>query len=1181
MKPSTTFASVGLPLGSVPHFTDTLAVSAILTPYKLVIVATMPVLRTHFKLNRPSGVLANCTNFSGSAAWHPSVQAIRGTNLVSEPTKPTLAFTWGRQLYILEIERGEDEIAAEPRPAIRTKITLFKEYEHSESIVAIQWSTNDTLCLLTASHQFLLFDIDTLSTIGQCDLVGKQLCHHDLYSTQLRAYFELREAEYVNQLFTDDYGQSLQSYKGRTFILGVHDISMGSLTTWTDRLLALIGNGHHIRAIRLLLSYYDGSAELRGLGLPLADIPRQQKLRPKVSQTILASVKYAFASEDLSTRSQAYHASLLSICFESCALISNLNLLFEDIFELYQEEGRTEQFLSLLSTRILDGEVVSIPPFMVQHIMHYFMSQKLFTRMEDIICHLDPRSLDIHQLLQFCKQHNLFNAMTYVYTECLFDYVAPMTEYFRLIKDVMFATRNLSSQNERTSLANATEFLGQNTVNAVKVYSFLSMTLTGKIFPTGSDRPTAEAEEGKTMLYDFLFSGSILSWPLDSVNLVTGGTGDEPTFPYLRLLLLFDCPTFLACLEEAFEDSFLNDPVSSQAPSKRLSKNTITRQFIVNILLDVMSTDFSEEDLLYLYMFIARSVPKFPQFILLSGSVLQRIMVALCEYTHPDLAEDCELSIEYLLSIYKPSQSSVMLDHYRQAGFYRVLKSALRSDRKWNELFLAHLEDKSHGEDVFDYIHEVFGPSSMLFKSQKDGLKTVLLKEIDVILQLDPRQAATTLAQMLPEIQEEIYHHLADRQELLQTWLSELQSRGYLKEDWVTPVVRQKYIRLLCENNPQLVLPYIMSLDTNEIDVSLIVDDLERREASDGFDFVDSIVQLMSIQGQRTRAIFRLMKSLEKSCSELETFSDIDAMTLKTAERCSIFGAKLCRLECQDFASGLSSEIFSKNTSQLQTLEHMWVMLLTGLSQLISKTMNDVPAVLTKERRKMQRSFFKCIKDCMQDVCHSLLDFTMSNRSTLLISVLRSYWANLAESKCNTAVVRELLTEIFNSHQYYAQLLALAGHVFALDRFGAFQVQHIAMQTGWLVENSVCSICGLPLWESRLVSIPVRERQSETVNRKNMRQAARLATITRLHGLPARDSTGKKREQIYGSKFCTDGLLQETQDSTRANAAIVAYACGHATHLLCTQSKSLEDPTPNIESNETYSCCEHKQLNTL
>ena len=180
-------------------------------------------------------------------------------------------------------------------------------------------------------------------------------------------------------------------------------------------------------------------------------------------------------------------------------------------------------------------------------------------------------------------------------------------------------------------------------VNALKMFPYMSYTFSGRIYPTGETMGEQEALKAKAELYWFLFSGKTISWPRGSGKpfLTKPSSKNEPSFPYLRMILKFDAPSFLSVLNEAFEDAFLNDSpdravnggTDRNMPEEHVFGLTVNRQYIVSILLEVMSpSDFAIEDTIYLDMFVARNLPKFPQYLLLSGTSLHKVLIGLCNY---------------------------------------------------------------------------------------------------------------------------------------------------------------------------------------------------------------------------------------------------------------------------------------------------------------------------------------------------------------------------------------------------------------------------------------------------------------------------------------------------------------------------------------------------------------------
>jgi hypothetical protein len=91
-KPSTVLGFATLPLGNVERGTDSLGLTAMLTPYLLVIVSTTPIAQTQHKAARPKEVAAHSA-MSGCLAWFPAVKLkVKDPNTGSEMSKAKLVY---------------------------------------------------------------------------------------------------------------------------------------------------------------------------------------------------------------------------------------------------------------------------------------------------------------------------------------------------------------------------------------------------------------------------------------------------------------------------------------------------------------------------------------------------------------------------------------------------------------------------------------------------------------------------------------------------------------------------------------------------------------------------------------------------------------------------------------------------------------------------------------------------------------------------------------------------------------------------------------------------------------------------------------------------------------------------------------------------------------------------------
>ena len=179
LKPSTVLAFSSLPLGNVEMATDMMGLTAMLTPYLLVIVSTTPIAQTQHKSARPKEVAAHSA-MTGCLAWFPAVKLkvadpVTGTQI----SKVKLVYCWSNVLTVLDV----DEIPAEDKdkpPSL--KFRARSRWQCEESIVAVQWLSRSVLTVLTISQRLIVLEDRSMRMTEAFDLLHKHIYHVDRFS---------------------------------------------------------------------------------------------------------------------------------------------------------------------------------------------------------------------------------------------------------------------------------------------------------------------------------------------------------------------------------------------------------------------------------------------------------------------------------------------------------------------------------------------------------------------------------------------------------------------------------------------------------------------------------------------------------------------------------------------------------------------------------------------------------------------------------------------------------------------------------------------------------------------------------------------------------------------------------------------------------------------------------------
>ncbi|KAL2853138.1 Golgi CORVET complex core vacuolar protein 8-domain-containing protein [Aspergillus pseudodeflectus] len=1086
-KPSSVLAFAPLPLGNVEQTYDSLGLVAMLTPYLLVIVSTTPVAQTQHKSARPKEVAAHGA-MTGALAWFPAIK-LKGKD--SETSKTKLVYCWSNVLTVMDVSEVEtdDEPSRDRPPSLEFRPRC--RWRADEAIVAVQWLSRSVLAVLTITQQMLILEDHTMRVTNAVDLLNRHIYHVDLFSAQLHSLVEQfnEQDTSMHGVVADAFYMSFRSYKGRLFMLGHNEMQIGSLSNWADRLLALMEAGDFIGAIRQATAYYSGNSEKLTVGLPDEDALRQPIVREKLLEMVSASLKYAFgrnteASNDRLDRQQL--EELAEVSLSACVCMAEEDFLWDEVFNWYEEHDSQGIFIDALEPFIHEGTVLSLPPTAVKALINHFILTHTASQLEEIICLLDTSTMDIDQVTTLCKQHNLYDAFIYVWNRCLGDYIGPLQELMRLIPS-QHAVTNGDSVNE----------LKQYT-NAMKVFPYLSFILTSRSYPTGNDMAEDEAFRAKATVYDYLFSGNQAS---NTTHSQANGT-----FSALEVLLQFDTSSFMSMLNEAFEDSFLNeqDPDEVVVPHQGVS---INRQYLISILLQTLTPPtFDPSDTIYLDIFIARNLPKYPQYILLSGSTLHQVLQRLCQYPNEEMAEDCQLSAEYLLSIYHPPDVQQMIPLFRKARFFRILKSTYKSEKQYPELILTFLEDPSEKDRIFTCLQDCLRPGSNLGKKQRQAVISVIETHAREIATIDVQRAAKSMRDFAPEthgtfikaLQDDTYGQyeyltvVVERMQFPTTETRELQPIG----NWMV----ERYVQLLCKYEPAQVANFVDALREGDIRLEELLPSMEESGV------VDAAVVLLARQGQVRAAMDRLiahlktlesglvgiLQSVQETPDSASTAEAIDDL-MESLNKYAKVGTWLCQGQSKTPKTARNIIIqrngkAAKNNALEQPLsfdEELWLDLLEGVVRIASSVFGQIQRGIIANGEAAESvsplgnnasQLVSSFRTLVQQVFTILLSSTVrtsgpagpptggERNDVAFLRILRAFLTRAVRWSPSLLELRAVLASVFSAYTYEKSLLSLANGMLDRDLFVHVEQVTRLRQRGWRPRGQVCEVCRQRIW---------------------------------------------------------------------------------------------------------------------
>lgn len=441
--------------------------------------------------------------------------------------------------------------------------------------------------------------------------------------------------------------------------------------------------------------------------LPDNPTQRHSALQPYISTLLGSSTRYL----QLTIKSQSLDALkyIAKLLIDASILVDSFDILYNDVFDIYQTAKRDKEFLEQLEPIVRSGQVGSIPPNVSQLLLRLYDPEHHQTRYQDLVIQLNPAELDINGVIKTTRHYKLWKAFIFVHLTALQDFTTPLLHLISIIR-----------------------FSESADVEIGTLFAYLGHTLSDLVYPTQQSLDSIGGDvvsnKAKSDIYSLIFRARL--HPDDDMS--PSRTPDTTpshslSYPYMRVLLQLNARVTFAILNTGFEDGYFNE----HAP--------ISRQTIINTLLEMVYThDLNADTIAHVEVFVASNISKYPQFILLPSSTVLRLLRGLSVEDGEESGVshlERELAVQSLLSTFTlPSLSKIhsdLLGTFERARFYKILKSIYRARRVWAEYTRVVLSDG----DI-----TLFSDLDVAFRNGGDGLFDVFKGYVDDALKLNTEQ---------------------------------------------------------------------------------------------------------------------------------------------------------------------------------------------------------------------------------------------------------------------------------------------------------------------------------------------------------------------------------------------------------------------------------------------------------
>ena len=446
--------------------------------------------------------------------------------------------------------------------------------------------------------------------------------------------------------------------------------------------------------------------------------------------------------------------------------------------------------------------------------------------------------------MSVCQQHNLYDAIIYIYNNAMLDYITPVEKMLRLVSKELAETGG-EVGDEIRGLGN-------------KLLVYISQCLAGRAYLHG-DIPVERVKQAKYEVFSTITLLSDRDTTRESAH----------RYPHLHTLLLFDTRAFLNVLSIAFQEEEFSGEVG-QCQTQRL----------VDILVQLMlsqTAPFSPVQVGQLAAFLTRlmarsSTSSSSSSILVSRDLLTSVLSILTSPTSPSSSrEERQNTLLEILSTDETAWDYFDLQDLEsqssQAQFYKVLEKLYERQGRTDDILDCYLLDKSRQSLVFNWL------------ARTRVSEAVLVERMRSLIELDSGKLANIVLQ---------YCDGSEEDNILQAILSSLSEDpvslySFLQQVLAQPQPRlpralySRHLQLMCSLHPELVVEHLRH-HHQEYDLS------EAMELCDQHNILQGKVVLLERQG-RVKEAFQLVSGLLEDRIRESVGHDITEEKLEVVRR--------------------------------------------------------------------------------------------------------------------------------------------------------------------------------------------------------------------------------------------------------------------------------------------------------
>ena len=166
-----------------------------------------------------------------------------------------------------------------------------------------------------------------------------------------------------------------------------------------------------------------------------------------------------------------------------CLAVDSLDKMYDQCIydSLMEATHGKEAFIERIVPHVINGELQSLPPEVMQSLVTHFASKGEHSIIEKCVLSMDVTSLDVNQVARLCETHGMFGAHASVFVRAFGDFSSPA---FAMFEDAMKMVKNVDDITHGTTEEQKEEMRFElSRKSARRLLLFSRESIAGRLFP--------------------------------------------------------------------------------------------------------------------------------------------------------------------------------------------------------------------------------------------------------------------------------------------------------------------------------------------------------------------------------------------------------------------------------------------------------------------------------------------------------------------------------------------------------------------------------------------------------------------------------------------------------------------------------------------------------------------------